>query len=247
MAIERIRFLKVPIDILPPEDLDAVLIDLLSRSGPQQIMLVSLWDILRARRRGEFRQMMENAALILPTSKSVLRGVRFLKKKTPYRYYPFNFIIQTLGILEKYRRSFYMLGAHQRSLVQAERNVRSTFPALSVVGRFPGYYNRNIEHNIIKAIVKANPALVLVGSGISGKQKWIYRNRKQFSQGLFLWNNEVIDIFSERKKRISEKTFDRGLDFFPLLAKNPLRFFRFFQYLYYNILLLIYRLFRPAS
>jgi len=248
LAIERIDFLKVPLDIVPPEELESVILDLLSRDEPQHIMLVSLWDVLRARHRGDFRTMVTKAALVLPTSKSLVRGSHFLKKKhIPVRYQPFSLIIAVLGTLEKYYKSVYLLGAQHRSLLQAERNVRSTFPNLSIVGRFAGYYHKSMERNIQTAIVKSNPSLVIVGDGIPGGQKWINRNRTKLHNGIFIWNSDVIDIFSERKRRISEKTFERGLEFFPLIVKNPLRIFRIFQYIWYNVLLLFYRLFRTAA
>lgn len=247
MAVERIEFLKVPLDIVAPEDLESVVLDLLSKTEPQHIMLVSLWDVLRARHRGEFRMMVDKAALVIPTSKSLIRGARFLKKKVPVRYQPFDLIIQTLGVLEKYYKSLYLLGSQHRSIMKAERNVRSTFPKLSVVGRFAGYYHRSLERNILTAITKAHPSLVLVGDGIPGGQKWLSRNRNRLHNGIFIWNTDVIDIFSERKRRVSEKTFDRGLEYLPQVLKNPLRAFRFFQYLWYNVILVFYRLFRTAS
>jgi len=247
VAVERIEFLKVPLDIVAPENLEEVLLDLLSREGPQHIMLVSLWDVLKARHRGEFRNLVTNAALVLPTSKSLIRGAHFLKKKVPVRHQPFSLIISTLGILEKYYKSLYLLGSQHRSLLQAERNVRSTFPRLSIVGRFAGYYHKSMERNIQTAITKSHPSLVLIGDGIPSGQRWIHRNRNRLHSGLYIWNADVIDIFSERKRRVSERTFERGLEYLPLVVKNPLRIFRFFQYLWYNVVLLFYRLFRTAS
>jgi N-acetylglucosaminyldiphosphoundecaprenol N-acetyl-beta-D-mannosaminyltransferase len=247
LAVERIEFLKVPLDIVPPEDLESVIMDLLNRGEPQHIMLVSLWDVMRARYRGEYRNMLTKAALVIPTSKSLVRGAHFLGKRVPFRWYPFSLIISTLGTLEKYYKSLYLLGAQHRSILQAERNVRSTFPKLSIVGRFAGYYHKSMERNILTAITKANPSLVLIGDGVPGGQKWINRNRAKLPSGIFIWSNDVIDIFSERKRRVSEKTFDRGLEYLPLVVKNPLRIFRIFQYIWYNVLLLYYRLFRTAA
>lgn len=247
MAVERINFLKVPIDIVAPEELEQIVLDLLTREGPQHIMLVSLWDVLRARRRGEFRTMVNSAALVLPTSKSLIRGACFLKKTKPIRYYPFSLIITLLGILEKYYKTVYLLGAQQRSLLQAERNVRSTFPHLGLVGRFAGYYHKTMERNLLTAIVKAHPSLVLIGDGIPGGQNWVQRNRTKLHSGIYLWDKDVIDIFSERKRRVPEKTFDRGMEYFPKILRNPLRFFRFFQYVWYTVLLVSYRLFRISN
>lgn len=247
MAIERINFLRLPIDVVAPEDLESTILELLTREGPQHIMLVNLWDVLRAKYRSEYRAMLMSAALVIPTSLSLVRGAVFLKKTKPVRYQPFVFIISVLGVLEKYRKNLYLLGARPHSLIQAEKNVRSTFPGLPVVGRFSGYYHRGMEHNILTAIHKAHPSLVLVGDGIPGSQRWVHRNRKSLHSGLFIHDPDVLDVFSERKRRVSEKTFERGLEYFPQIMKNPSRIFRIFQYLWYNILLLFYRLFRNAS
>ncbi len=247
MAIERINFLKLPIDVVAPEDLEEAVLELLTREGPQHIMLVNLWDVLRAKYRSEYRAMMMSAALVIPTSRSLIRGAVFLKKTKPVRYQPFVFIISTLGVLEKYRKNLYLLGARPQSLIKAEKNVRSTFPGLSLVGRFSGYYHKTMERNILTAINKAHPALVIVGDGIPYGQRWVHRNRGNLHSGLFIWDADVLDIFSERKRRVSEKTFERGWEYFPQILKNPSRIFRIFQYLWYNLLLLFYRLFRTAS
>jgi N-acetylglucosaminyldiphosphoundecaprenol N-acetyl-beta-D-mannosaminyltransferase len=239
--------MKVPLDIVAPEDLEPVVLELLSRDECQHVMFVSILDVLKARHRGEFRNMVLKAALVVPTSKSLIRGARFLKKKVPVRWQPFNLIIGTLNVLEKYYKSLYLLGAQHRSLLQAERNVRSTFPKLSVVGRFAGYYHKSMERNIQTAIVKAHPSLVILGDGVPGGQRWIHRNRAKLHNGIFIWNHDVIDIFSERKRRVPERTFERGLEYFPQILKNPLRIFRIFQYIWYNILLLYYRLFRIGA
>lgn len=244
MASQRIDFLKVPLDILSEEDLEAKILELSSTDGVKHIMLVSLWDVLRARYRKEFRAMVKEAALVLPVSKSLIRGARFLKKPVPVRHQPFSFIIGTLGVLERYYKSVYVLGAHHRSLLKAEANVRSTFPKLSVVGRFAGYYHRTMEKKILTAITKANPSLIIVGNGVPGGQKWIHRNRARLGSGIVIWDPDVIDIFSERKRRVSERTFERGHEYLPLVLKNPLRILRIFQYLWYNAVLLYYRLFR---
>ncbi len=247
MATTRIELLKVPLDIVPPEELESTILSLLERNGPQHIMFITLWDLLRARRKGEFRSMVLDAALVLPLSKSLISGARFLHKPVPHRYHPFNFIISSLTVLESYCKSLYLFGAHQRSLMLAERNVRSTFPGLSVVGRYAGYFHRTMERNIMTAISKAHPSLLLIGDGIPGGRRWIFRNKSRLHNGLFLYADDVIEVFADRKRRVSEELFEKGLEYLPSVLKNPLRIFRIFQYLWYTILLLFSRLFRSST
>ena len=60
-------------------------------------------------------RMVTKAALVIPTSKSLVRGAHFLKKKhIPVRYQPFSLIIGVMGSLEKY----YKIGVSSRRPAQ---------------------------------------------------------------------------------------------------------------------------------
>ena len=50
---ERVSFLKVPIDIVEPKQLGLLVFQLLSEGKEQNIVLLSVWDLLRARRNAE--------------------------------------------------------------------------------------------------------------------------------------------------------------------------------------------------
>jgi N-acetylglucosaminyldiphosphoundecaprenol N-acetyl-beta-D-mannosaminyltransferase len=52
-------------------------------------------------------------------------------------------------------------------------------------------------------------------------------------------------VFSKAKPHISQNNFDKGLEGWFELAKNPFRIFRVFAYLRYLLLLLGERVFRP--
>jgi N-acetylglucosaminyldiphosphoundecaprenol N-acetyl-beta-D-mannosaminyltransferase len=243
-GIERINFLKVPIDIVPPDRIPEVAAALVAAGEDRQIVLLSLRDLLKARRTGEYRTYVLAAALVLPISKSLVGGVRFVKGKTVVRYMPFDFVVKLLAALEERGRSLYLLGGRRKSLQTAERNLRHTFPGLRIVGRCAGWFRRQEEGDILTAVRKASPTLVLVGRGVSGDERWIARNRRALGPGLQMWCSDLFDVFAERKKRPSRAVFDRGLEGFALCVRSPWRIFRFFPYLYYKYLLIFYKLFR---
>jgi N-acetylglucosaminyldiphosphoundecaprenol N-acetyl-beta-D-mannosaminyltransferase len=241
---ERISLLKVPLDIVHPEDLQNVIYDLLSDAGSgsgKSIVLLSLWDLLRARRNNEYRGYVLNAALVIPVSKSLVSGARFLTGKTPYRYMPFNFIISLLTILEKRELTVYLLGSRSRILQKTEKNIRQTFPRLRVVGRHASSFRRQEEGRIIEAIRKAAPHLLLVGRETRGEEIWIARNSARLGRGLKLWCSDIFDVFAEKKQRPSEAAFERGLEGIGYCFRSPLKFFRFFSYIRYKFLLLFYK------
>jgi N-acetylglucosaminyldiphosphoundecaprenol N-acetyl-beta-D-mannosaminyltransferase len=229
---------------VPQDRLTEVMHELLAAGKGQNIVLLSLWDLLRARRNGEYRSYVLNAGLVIPISKSLIGGVRFLTGKAAVRYMPFDFVISLLTILESREFSVYLLGGKRRILQKTEKNIRQTFPRLRIVGRFIGAFKRQEETTILEAVRKAAPSLLLVGKGVGGSEQWIAKNNAQLSGGLRLWCSDLFDVFAERKKRPSRKTFDRGLEWMGYCFRSPLKFFRFFPYCYYKFLLLIYRIFK---
>ena len=243
VARERVKLLKVPVDIVAPDQLGHLVYELLAAGTGQNIVLLSLWDLLRARGNNEYRNYVLNAALVIPISKSIVSGVRFLTGKKPVRYMPFDFVINLLTILESREQSSYLLGGKKRVLLKTEKNIRQTFPRLRIVGRFSGAFKRQEETTVIEAIRKASPSLLLVGKGIRGGERWIAKNGAVLGRGLRLWCSDLFDVFAERKKHPSRATFDHGLEWVGYCFQNPFKFLRIFPFLYYNLLLLIYKLF----
>ena len=242
MAVTRIHLLTVPLDILPDEDIEQVIMGLLDKAEPQHIIFVTIWDLLRARHDTELRTMMEEAALCLPLSKSLLSAAGFLRLPVPIRRDSFDMIIRILNIIDSHFKSLYLLGGRAQNLLDAERNVHITFPGISIVGRFNGFYRKGMEANIITSIIKAHPALLIAGNGVPGGARWIYRNRTKLPSTIFVYDNDIIDIFAKRKKRISDAAFRKGHEFLPQLLRNPFKIFYGFRYLLFWIIVVFYRL-----
>jgi N-acetylglucosaminyldiphosphoundecaprenol N-acetyl-beta-D-mannosaminyltransferase len=240
---ERINFLKVPVDIVPHQQLGSVIYELLSKGGGQNLVLLSLADLLRARRSGEYRNFVQNAALVIPISKSLAGGIRFLTGKRAVRYMPFDFVVSLLNILEERQFSVFLLGGKLQVLRKTENNIRQTFPHLNIVGRFPAAFKRQEEPVVVEAIRKAASSLLLVGKGVRGGERWVARYSARLNPGLRLWCSDLYDVFAERRRRPSRKTFDRGLEFAGYCFQKPVKFFRIFSYFYYKLLLLVYKIF----
>lgn len=240
--IERISFLKVPVDILPEEKVEEVFKQMSEDGGRHQVVLIDFFDLMKARRNKSYMKTLNEASLVLPTSGSILGGVKFIGKTAAYRYRPFDFVIRALGIMEKYNKTLYLMGGKQQSNQTVFSNMRMSFPGLNIVGRFTGFYSPAIEENILVAIKKASPALLLAGDGLKGRDKWINNHMNSFNPGIYLCCSECFAIFSGKKKKGSKRSWETGTKIIPEVLKNPLKIFRIFIRLYYLILLIIYRI-----
>lgn len=244
MAIQRINLIGVPVDICAPENLENEVLEIMAKPGTKQIIYLSIWDLLKARRNEDFAECLKNADLILPVSKSILSAARFLKKDVPVRYNPFTASIQILSIMDSHFKTIYLLGSSKKTLQKAEFNIRDTFPQLKVIGRFVGYYQKSAERGIIEAIFKSQPDLVLISDGISEKNTWAYHRRNSFSSSIFLYYKDAFGIFSERVKRVKEKTFNKGHEIFVEVAHNPFKIFLILPYVWFILVVIWYRLFK---
>lgn len=240
--IQRIDVCGVPVDILRPENLDQEILEILAKPGTKQIMFLSVWNLLRARRKNDYAEALRGADLIIPVSKSILRGAKFLKRDIPVRYNPFDAVISILSILESHFKSLYLLGGNRKTLLQAESNLKSTYPELHIVGRCVGYFSKNAEADVIQAIYKAQPSLVLVSEGIKEKDLWSFHRKNQFASSIFLYYRDAFGIFSSRIQRVNPKIFERGHEVFIEVLHNPFKIFLIFPYIWYNLVLLWYKI-----
>lgn len=241
-GIKRIDFLKVPIDILPENEIEDVFRTFAEDNRQHQIVLINFFDLMRARRSKEFMKTLKEASLVIPTAISIWRGIKFLKKDPSYRYRPFDFVIRILGLMEKYQKTLYLIGGRQNSLQTVFNNMRISFPGLNIVGRYTGFYSAKMEENILVAIKKASPTFMLAGDGLKGGDKWINSRMDSFSPGIYLYCSECFAIFSGKKNKGSKKSWETGSEIVAEVMKNPLKLFRGFTRLYYFFLLLIYKI-----
>ena len=238
----RISIIGVPVDVLPEKDIEETVRNYLDDQGKHQIVFLTLWDLLRARGNSDFARTVREAGLVIPTSKSIQKAARFLKTRVPVRYMPFSFVIRLMGVLEKHGKSVYLVGLRPEALHIASGNLRDSFPGLQIVGRYAGYFTDEREEDVVTAIKKAGPSLVLAGPGVKKGRLWFRKHRKEMPVGLSLWCGECFEIFSGKRDKPAEKSWNRGTYWVRDLIRRPWTILRVFYYSYFLLLLLFYRI-----
>ena len=242
--VKRIKVIDVPVDAVDPDMAGKVIEEFLDNSQANQIVFLSLQGLLRARRDAELMRCLREAALVLPTSLSVVQGAGFLGSGKLSLFNPFEFIIRILSVIEKCKGSVYLLGTRKSLIETAEVNIMGSFHGIRVVGRFYGFFPRPMEADIVTAIKKSSPSLLLVGTGVPGKERWLLRHKKEFNPGVSLWADNCFEVFAGTEKQVSRKLHSLGLGWLSGIGRKPWRVALIFPYFWYLLLLLVYRVFR---
>ncbi len=240
---KRINLLGIPVDAVSGKELEKSVEILLKDGKPHHIMLISLKDLIMARFNKELKNNMASAALVLPVSESIITGAKILKRRyIPQLFFPFDFILALLGIIEKKGKTVYLAGGKKEVLQITESNIRTSYPGMNIVGRCAGFFPREMEENIITAIRKSAPALILADAGLPGGRYWITRNKSFFNPGISIWTGKSFDIFAGKRKRPAKTTGARAGEKMGKVFKNPLRIFKIFLYIWYYLLILVYKI-----
>lgn len=241
-GVKRIHILGIPIDVVDDDALPQVIESFYGIPDHRQIVLLGFHELMRARHNKLRRSAIDQAALVIPVSKTIVKAAKFLKKDIPPLRRPYPFIIRLLGILETKNRSVYLLGSTMRGVRKAESNLRATFPGLSIVGRYSARFPTDRETDVVTAIKKASPTLLLAGKGLKNRHLWLSRQRTSMSPGLCIWEGSCFEVFSGKRGKPNDKTGARLFHGFFSSIIRPWRFLRFFRYLFFYLLLMVERI-----
>jgi N-acetylglucosaminyldiphosphoundecaprenol N-acetyl-beta-D-mannosaminyltransferase len=239
---KRVSFLNVPVDIVEPDTVLELAENYIQNGQRKYIAFLTIDKLLQARVDNEYNRYLREAALILPVSLGIVKGLRFHKKGVAARYNPYEMIIRLCMLAEKLNKNVYLLGSHYDDLLEAEKNLKVSFPKIKIIGRCAGYFNQQKESDIIIAVKKSSPSLIFLGKGLPGKEKWISRNAKNMNPGLFVWIENYLEIFSGKEKNASKQLFRMGMESLAGMVYKPWRSFRLFPYLYFKFLVLVFKI-----
>lgn len=246
--VRRIYIHKAPVDIVDPRNLPVVLSSLLSSSGPSRIMFIRTWDLYRAHHDPLLLRTMNNAALVLPVSRMIGHMARFMtRQRQLFRYYPFDSIIRILTWLEDMGGSLYLLGGSASDIVAVDQNVRLTFPKVRLLGRYTAYFPDRMAISVATAIHKADPDILIAGKGLAGRDRWLYRNRRNLNRGIQIWSSEWFDFVIQKRRRPSKPAVRHGREWISELYSHPAKTFRLFPLTLFWLRLLMAKVFRPLK
>jgi N-acetylglucosaminyldiphosphoundecaprenol N-acetyl-beta-D-mannosaminyltransferase len=245
--METYKLLGIKVNSIEPEEVYRKILYLSELNRPCRVILLDTHLLMKAKFNFELRNVINTSDLVIPISSGIRSGLKFLniKIKKVYNYY--NFLISLLLHFSENNKFIYIVGGKKKYVTKVSENLKASFPGIRLVGVFHGQYKKNFEDNLITAIRKACPALIMVGINKIKDLKWIEKEQPKFKSGVFIGVGDFVNIVAGKGASPSEKAVQSGLYTVKSIFKNPFQVRRLVMYITYINLLIFSKLFGNKS
>lgn len=177
--------------------------------------------ILAARKDPSFRQVLQNADLVLADGVGVIYSAKILGRPLKGRVPGIDFAQRLMSWLSAHGKRLFLLGAKPGVAELAAANLKSKYPGLIICGTHDGYFKDDAP--VIEAIREAAADVVFVCLGAPKQELWMSKNGPATGAHLMIGLGGSLDIFAgvvERAPRVFQKL---GLEWLYRLVKEPKR------------------------
>ncbi len=192
----------------------------------QQIVTVNTEFVMAAQKNIEFRQTINNAALVVADGIGVVWATRFVGFPTPERITGTDTLVALAKRCAERGYRLYLLGAAPGVAEQTGVCLQALAPGLQIAGTYAGTPALAAEDAIIERIHAANTDVLCVAYGAPSQELWIYRNLPRLPTAVAIGVGGAYDFLSGRQRRAPRAMQRIGLDWLYRFYRDPWRWKR---------------------
>lgn len=190
-----------------------------------QIVTINPEMITYAKKNPDFKNIIENAQLIIPDGIGVELGLKILGKSVK-RIAGIEFAKTLLVEFSKKNSPVALVGAKEEIITKAKENLEKEIEGMNIVYSHNGYFED--DEKILADLAKSNPRYVLIALGSPKQEKFINKAKKLMPEALFIGIGGSFDVWSGVVERAPEIYQKIGLEWLYRTIKEPKRFKRIF-------------------
>jgi N-acetylglucosaminyldiphosphoundecaprenol N-acetyl-beta-D-mannosaminyltransferase len=214
---KRVEILGIGVDnVTMPQALE-ILDGFVNDGEPRIVVTADAAGIVAAHSDEVWRKIMLNADLVTPDSVGVLWAADHVGKPMKERVSGVDLVER---LVEK-GYSTYFLGAAPGIAESAREKLVQKYPNANIIGTRDGFFGEADEAEIVCAISKAKPQVLLVAMGIPKQEKFIAKHMAKIGAAVNMGVGGSFDVLSGSVKRAPKLLQKMRLEWLWRLVQNP--------------------------
>jgi N-acetylglucosaminyldiphosphoundecaprenol N-acetyl-beta-D-mannosaminyltransferase len=203
-----------------------LIINIIADKIPAQIVTLNSLMFNAALRDDELGEAVTRARLIVADSVGIVWAARFITGKKVQRTAGIDLMADMCSLAEEHGWPVYLFGSGEGVAKAAANTLRLRFNGLKIAGTRNGYFTKEQENSIIKAISETKPAILFVGMPSPLQEKWIRSNLQKLGAPAVMGVGGSFDVLSGKLKRAPIFMRHAGLEWLFRLFQEPKRIWR---------------------
>lgn len=224
---ESITILDVPLHRVTMEQTVDLVGVFMTQPGGRQIATVNPEFIMTAQQDAQFMGILQGADLCIADGIGLVLASRWMNVPLPERVPGSELVYRLAEAAAAHGWRLFLLGAAPGVAEEAAAIFQSRYPELIIAGTYAGSPDEAENENIVNMINDSQADLLFVAYGAPKQDKWIARNREEFTTvRLAMGVGGSLDFITGRSKRAPQWVQQIGLEWLHRLIKEPWRWRR---------------------
>ena len=157
--------------------------------------------IMRATHDEELKNILNDAALVVPDGAGTVWAAHHLGYEMPERVAGFDLAQELMRIAPSKKQKVFFFGSAPGVAEKAKAKAEELYPGIEIVGTRDGYFKPEDEPAIIEEIKAAQPDLLLAALGVPKQEKWLNVHLKELGVPVAIGVGGTLDVMAGVMKR----------------------------------------------
>lgn len=177
--------------------------------------------VYQAMKNDEFRNLVNNASLVLPDGIGIIYAAKILGENLNGRVAGIDFASSLMQEMAERKMRLFLLGAKPWVAEKAAQNIKNKYSGIIISGTKDGYFKNDEE--AINAINSSGADVLFVCLGALKQEKFMNKYKDRLNVTLSCGLGGSLDVFAGNVKRAPDIFIKLGLEWFYRLCKEPKR------------------------
>lgn len=182
--------------------------------------------IMAAQRNPHLKKILCEADMLVADGAGVVLASRILGVNLPEKVSGIDLVKNIMASEKKKSIRFFLFGSKPGIAEAAGKKMLESYDGIEISGCHHGYFSKEEEAEIIKAINESGADILLVALGAPKQEKWIHEHKDELKVKVCIGVGGTLDVFSGKVKLAPEFIRRSGFEWLYRLYKEPWRFKR---------------------